>query len=83
MIKHPTLIPVGDSLGIVIPDDVLTRLQLKPGDTVLLEESTGVLKLTAAGPEFERQMAIARDVMDRNWNVLRELANSPVDHRAP
>jgi hypothetical protein len=38
------------SLGFVLPDDVLARLQLAVGDTVMLTETAHGLRLTAARP---------------------------------
>lgn len=74
MIRHAKLIPIGDAYGIVIPDEVLSRLRLQPGDSVALDELSDVIELRAAGSEFDRQMAVAREVMREDWNILRELA---------
>lgn len=74
MTKHAKLIPIGDAYGIVIPDDVLSRLRIQPGDSVALDELSDVIELRAAGSEFDRQMAVARELMRKDWNVLHELA---------
>lgn len=74
MTKHVTLIPIGQSYGIVIPDEVIERLRLQPGDSLTLDELSDTLQLKAAGSEFDRQMAVARKIMKKDWNVLRALA---------
>ena len=45
-----------------------------PPGAIDLTESPDGYRLTAYDPEFEKQMEIARDVMKRRRNVLRELA---------
>jgi putative addiction module antidote len=66
--------PIGNSIGVVLPKEVLQRLKLGAGDTVFLTESPDGYRLTPYNPEFEKQMAIARDVMKKRRAVLRELA---------
>jgi hypothetical protein len=39
-----------------------------------MTEAPGGVRLTPYDPVFERQMAVARKIMKRNRNVLRELA---------
>lgn len=65
---------IGNSLGVVLPKDAVARLKVEPGDALYLTESPDGYRLTAYDPEFEKQMEIARDVMKRRRNVLRELA---------
>jgi len=42
------LVEVGDSLGVVLPDAVLARLQLTVGDVVMLTEAPEGIRLTVA-----------------------------------
>jgi putative addiction module antidote len=65
---------IGNSLGVVLPKDAVSRLKVEPGDALYLTEAPDGYRLTAYDPEFEKQMEIARDVMKRRRNVLRELA---------
>ena len=65
---------IGNSLGVVLPREVLARLRVEQGDVVYITESPDGLRLTAYDPEFERQMQAARGIMKRRRNVLRELA---------
>ncbi|WP_372621723.1 AbrB/MazE/SpoVT family DNA-binding domain-containing protein [Falsiroseomonas sp.] len=65
---------VGNSVGVVLPKDLLARLNLREGDSLHLVESSDGFRLMRADPDFERQMEVARDVMRRRRAVLRELA---------
>jgi len=68
------LTQVGNSVGVVLPKELLTRLGLQKGDTVFAVETPDGLRLTASDPEFEAQMEVARQVMKDRRAVLRELA---------
>lgn len=74
MTKHVKLINIGNSTGVILPKEELTRLGLVSGDQVNLERTPDGVSLTKADEEFERQMAVARDVMVRWRGALRELA---------
>lgn len=65
---------VGNSVGAVFPKDVLQAMQVEDGDKVFLTPAPGGFRLTPYDPEFEVQMEVARKVMKRRRNVLRELA---------
>jgi putative addiction module antidote len=66
---------IGNSLGVVLPREVLAHLQVQEGDTLfLLKTSDGGYKLTPYDPEFEQKMAKAEDIMSRYRNALRKLA---------
>lgn len=68
------LTQVGNSLGAIFPKDLLTKLDLVKGDEIYLTESPDGFRITKSDPEFEAQMAVAREVMKENRAVLRELA---------
>ncbi|MDQ2804876.1 MAG: AbrB/MazE/SpoVT family DNA-binding domain-containing protein [Pseudomonadota bacterium] len=65
---------IGNSVGVVLPKELLTKLGLQKGDTLYAVETPDGLRLTAADPEFERQMQVARRQMKKWRNVMRELA---------
>ncbi len=65
---------VGNSLGVVLPKEVLARLRVGKGDTLYLTEAPDGFRVTPYDPEFERQMAIAREIMREDRHLLRELA---------
>ncbi len=68
------LTQIGNSVGVILPKEVLARLKLEKGDTVYLTEVANGVTLTPYSTEFETQMSAAREVMKRRRNVLRELA---------
>jgi len=65
---------IGNSLGLILPREVLARLKLAKGDVVHITESPDGLRLTPNDPDFEAQMALARGIMKKRRAVLRELA---------
>jgi len=65
---------VGNSLGIVLPKEVLSHLNVEEGDTMTLTESQDGVRLTASNPEFAKTMAVFESLNRRYRNTLRELA---------
>jgi putative addiction module antidote len=65
---------VGSSTGVVLPKEVLTRLNIQKGDTLFLTDAPDGYRLTPYNPDFDRQMSLVRRVMNERRNVLRELA---------
>jgi putative addiction module antidote len=65
---------LGNSMGVVIPKEVLSRLNVEMGDTIFLTESPDGFHLTAYDEEFEKQMKIARKIMKEDKDILRALA---------
>jgi putative addiction module antidote len=65
----------GNSLGVVLPKEVIDRLHASDGERLFLVEAPdGGYRLTPYDPEFERQMQIAEEGMARYRNTLRALA---------
>lgn len=65
---------IGNSLGIVLPKDVLAKLKVGEGDALSVSETQNGVALSAYDDEIARQIEIGRDVMKRYRNALRELA---------
>ncbi len=68
------LTQIGNSVGVILPKEILARLKLEKGDTVFVTDAADGIKLSPYNAEFEAQMTAARDVMKRRRHVLRELA---------
>ena len=68
------VIQIGNSLGVVLPREVLVELNIEKGDRIFLTRSPEGYRITRSDPDFERQMAKAREIMKRRHDVLRELA---------
>lgn len=69
---------IGNSLGVILPKEVLEALGVngKEGEKLSLVRSaeTGALELRSVDEKFERKLALLRDTMKRYKNTLRELA---------
>lgn len=68
------LTQIGNSIGVILPKEVLARLKLEKGDTVFITETPEGYVITPHDAEFEAQMKVAREVMKKRRAVLRELA---------
>lgn len=68
------LTQIGNSVGVILPKELLARLNLERGDTVFVTDAVGGITLTPYSPDFEQQMALARKVMKKRRDALRELA---------
>ena len=65
---------VGSSTGIVLPKEVLERLNLRRGDTVYLTETPGGVHITPYRQDFSEAIEVGRRVMRRYRNTLKKLA---------
>ncbi len=65
---------VGNSLGVVLPKELIARLRVSKGDQLFVQETVDGLRLTAYDPEFEKQMEIAKMVMQEDRDALRALS---------
>ncbi len=68
------LTTIGNSVGMVLPKELLARLGVGKGDTLYAIETEDGLRLTVSDAEFEAQMKVARRIMHERRAVLRELA---------
>jgi putative addiction module antidote len=68
------LIKIGNSVGIVLPREVLAKMGVDAGDRLSIADNPSGITLSPYDPTFEVQMVAARDVMKRRRNALRELA---------
>ncbi len=65
---------IGNSMGVILPKEVLARLKAEKGDSVYLTESPDGFRIINRDPDFDLQMQAATALMKRRRNVLRELA---------
>ena len=68
------LTAIGNSVGVILPREMLARLGAGKGDTLFVIETPDGLRLTLNDPQFEAQMTAARRIMKKRRAVLRELA---------
>lgn len=65
---------IGNSAGVILPKEVLAQLGAEVGDALSITRTPRGIELSTAEPDFEAQMAVAREVMARRRRALRELA---------
>lgn len=65
---------IGNSAGVILPRELLTRLRLEKGDELFALETPDGVRLTTYDPTLAKQMEVAEGVMRKDRNVLRKLA---------
>lgn len=65
---------IGNSAGVVLPKELLAHLGASVGESLSVVTTPDGIALSLAEPDFEQQMAVAREVMARRKRALRELA---------
>jgi putative addiction module antidote len=68
------LTQIGNSVGMILPRELLAKLGVTKGDTIYAVDEPDGVRLTVADPDFAAQMDVARKVMKDRRAVLRELA---------
>jgi len=69
------LVKIGNSTGVILPKELLSRLRIELGDSVYATEAPdGGVRLTASNPDFEKKMALAEKIMREDREILRVLA---------
>ena len=66
---------IGNSLGVVLPREVLGHLRVLEGqDVFLVEGPNNSYRISSFDPAFQQKMEKAEEIMGRYRNTLRELA---------
>lgn len=65
---------IGNSVGIVLPKEVLSRLHVEKGDSLYVSDTPDGIQLTPYDQDFAGEMEAARRVMRKHRDVLRKLA---------
>lgn len=75
MIHELKLRKIGNSVGVVFPQEVLTVLTAQEGDSLQVTEAAdGSIRLKTVKLEMSKQMKIAQDIIERYRSTLGELA---------
>ena len=65
----------GNSLGVVLPKEVVNRLRAGDGERLfLIESGEGEYRLTPYDHAFEKKITKAEEIMSRYLNTLRALS---------
>lgn len=65
---------IGNSTGVIINKELLDKMRVGEGDTIIAVETPGGFELSAYDPAVARQMDAAEKVMRKHREVLRKLA---------
>jgi len=65
---------IGNSMGIVLPKEALSKLKAEKGDVLYLVEGPEGLTLTPYREDFAEQMEATERVMKKYKNALHQLA---------
>lgn len=65
---------IGNSLGVVLPKDVLAKLRVGEGDSLSVSDMPGGIALSPFNDRLQEQIEAGRRAMKRYRNALRELA---------
>ena len=64
---------IGNSVGVVLSKEILTKLRVDKGDTLYAIETPNGIELSAYNPEFAAQMDAAESIMREDRDVLKKL----------
>jgi putative addiction module antidote len=64
----------GNSAGVILPKELLSRMRVGEGDTLYATDAPDGVRLTAADPDFEEKMGLAEKIMRQDRDILRVLA---------
>ncbi len=65
---------IGNSVGVVLPKEALTRLKAEAGDTLFAVETPFGYLLTPYDPNVEEQLRLGRDFMKHYRETFKALA---------
>ena len=68
------LTAIGNSVGVVLPKEILFKLRVERGDLLYVTETPSGVELSAYRPDFAKQMDLAEEIMRENRDVLKKLA---------
>lgn len=74
MIREGKFIKVGNSVGLIVPKEVLAQLHARLGDPVWFVDQPGGVSLRAHDPAFVEAMTAAEDIMREDRDILAVLA---------
>ena len=68
------LTQIGNSIGVILPKEVLARLKLSKGDVLHVTDTPDGLALTPYDPSFDEQLEMGREFMREYRDTFRALA---------
>jgi putative addiction module antidote len=68
------LTQIGNSVGVIFPKELLSRLKVEKGDTLFWTEAANGVTLTPYDPELEEQLDAGREFMREFRDTFNQLA---------
>jgi putative addiction module antidote len=68
------LTQIGNSVGLILPKEVLARLKLEKGDTVFVTDAANGVMLTPYDPTLDEQLKAGREFMRDYRDTFHHLA---------
>ena len=68
------LTQIGNSVGVILPKEVLARMKVEKGDAVFLTEAANGITLTPYDPELEEQLKLGREFLREYRDTFHQLA---------
>lgn len=68
------LTQIGNSVGVILPKEVLARLKVEKGDTLFLTEAANGVTLTPYDPDIAEQLKLGREFMREFRDTFHQLA---------
>lgn len=68
------LTQIGNSVGVILPKEVLARLKLEKGDTVFVTDAANGVLLTPYDPALDEQLKLGREFMHEFRDTFHQLA---------
>jgi len=65
---------IGNSLGVILPKEMLAALKVSKGDTLICSETPNGYELSPYDPEIAKQLDAGREFMKEYRDTLRALA---------
>jgi putative addiction module antidote len=68
------LTQIGNSVGVILPKEVLAKLKVEKGDTLFITEATNGVTLTPYDPDVDAQISAGREFMHEYRDTFHQLA---------
>ena len=68
------LTQIGNSVGVILPKEILARLKLEKGDMVFVTDAVGGITLSPFDPTLDEQVRAGREFMRDYRDTFHQLA---------
>ena len=68
------LTQIGNSVGVILPKEVLARLKVEKGDSLFVTEAANGVVLTPYDPSLDEQLNVGREFMHEFRDTFHQLA---------